>query len=117
MASIGRRSAGFASFTPNRAQVESLKAKRPAQCNAGRFLTSVESRRVALLEFLAAAARARVVAADVFQRVAHGLLVSVTAIRAVDVAMVVIVSVVVMIVVAVWAMDMGLLGHAEVTLE
>ncbi len=70
---------------------------------------------MALLEFLAVAARARVVAADVFQGVAHRFLVGVTAVRAVDMAMVVImvilVVVMVMIVVAVRAMDMGLLGH------
>ena len=67
---------------------------------------------VALLEFLAVAARARVVAADVLQGVAHRLLVSVAAVRAVDMAMVVIMVVVmVMIVVAVRAMDVGLLGH------
>lgn len=35
----------------------------------------------------------------------------------VDMAMVVIMRVVVMIVVAVWAMDMGLLGHAGITPE
>jgi len=69
---------------------------------------------VALLEFLAVAAWARVVAADVFQGVAHRFMVSVAAVWAVDMAMVVImlvVGVIVMIVVAVWAMDMGLLGH------
>ena len=69
---------------------------------------------MALLEFLAVAAGARVVAADVFQGVAHRLLVGVSAVRAVDMAMVVIMNMVVvmvMIVVAVRAMDMGLLGH------
>ena len=65
---------------------------------------------MALLEFLAVAAWARVVAADVFQGVAHRFLVGVAAVRAVDMAMVVIMMVV-MIVVAVRAMDMGLLGH------
>ncbi len=64
---------------------------------------------MALLEFLAAAAWARVVAANVFQCVAYRLLVGVVAVRAVNMAMVVIV--VVMIVVAVRAMDMRLLGH------
>lgn len=64
---------------------------------------------VALLEFLAAAAWARVVAANVFQCVAYRLLVGVVAVRAVNMAMVVIVMV--MIVVAVRAMDMRLLGH------
>jgi hypothetical protein len=67
---------------------------------------------VALLEFLGAAAWARVVAADVFQGIAHRLLRGVVAMRAVNMAMVVIMMVVmVMIVVAIWAMDMGLLGH------
>lgn len=64
---------------------------------------------MALLEFLAAAAWARVVAANVFQCVAYRLLVGVVAVRAVNMAMVVIV--VVMIVVAVRSMDMRLLGH------
>ncbi|MNF50530.1 hypothetical protein D3C84_318300 [compost metagenome] len=67
---------------------------------------------VALLELLAVATWARVVAADVFQRVAYRLLVSVAAMGAVYMAMVVIMVVVmVMIVVAVRAMDMRLLGH------
>ena len=67
---------------------------------------------VALLEYLAIAARARVVAADVFQGVADRFLVRVAAVRAVNVAMVVIMVVVmVMIVIAVRAMDVGLLGH------
>lgn len=64
---------------------------------------------MALLELLAAAARARIVAANVFQCVAYRLLVRVVAVRAVNMAMVVIVMV--MIVVAVRAMDMRLLGH------
>lgn len=62
---------------------------------------------MALLVLLVAAARARIVAADVFQCVAHRLLVAMVAMRAVDMAMVVMV----MIVVAVRAMDMRLLGH------
>ena len=67
---------------------------------------------MALLEFLAVAARARVVAADVLQGVAHGFLMGVTAVRAVDMAMIVIVvMVVIVIVVAIGAMDVGLLGH------
>lgn len=70
---------------------------------------ALRSGAVALLEFLAAAAWARVVAANVFQCVAYRLLVSVVAVRAVNMAMVVIVMV--MIVVAVRAMDMRLLGH------
>ncbi len=70
---------------------------------------ALRSGAVALLEFLAAAAWARVVAANVFQCVAYRLLVGVVAVRAVNMAMVVIVMV--MIVVAVRAMDMRLLGH------
>ena len=68
---------------------------------------------MALLEFLAVAAWARIVATNVFQGVAHRFLVSVAAVRAVDMAMVVImvVMVMIMIVVAVRAVDMGLLGH------
>jgi hypothetical protein len=67
---------------------------------------------VALLEFFAIAAWARVVTTDVLQGVAHRLLVGVAAIRAVDMAMVVImVIVLIMIVIAVGAMNMGLLGH------
>ena len=68
---------------------------------------------VALLEFLAVAAWARIVAADVFQGVAHRFLVSVAAVRTVDMAVVVImvVMVMIMIVIAVRAVDMGLLGH------
>jgi len=67
---------------------------------------------VALLEFLAVAAWARVVAANIFQGVTHRFLVSVAAVWAVHMAMVVImVFVMVMIVVAVRAMDVGLLGH------
>ncbi len=66
-------------------------------------------RAVALLEFLLTAARARIVAANVLQRIAHRLLVSVAAVRAVDMAVVVIM--VIMIMVAVRTMDMGLLSH------
>jgi len=69
---------------------------------------------VALLELLLAAAWARVITADVLQRVANRLLVAVVAMRAVHMAVVVIV-VVIMTVVAVWAMNMGLLGHCRVT--
>ena len=67
---------------------------------------------MALLEFLAVAARARVVATDVFQGVAHRFLRGVATVRAVNMAMVVIMVVVmVMIVVAVRAMYVGLLSH------
>ena len=74
---------------------------------------------VALLEFFAAAARARIVAADVFQFIAHRLLRGVAAIWAMHVAVVVVmgVSMMIMIVVAVGAMNVGLLGHYSITLE
>jgi hypothetical protein len=64
---------------------------------------------VALLELLVAAAWARIVAANVFQGVAHRLLMALIAVRAVNMAVVMVVMI--MIVVAVWAMDMRLLGH------
>lgn len=89
--------------------------ERGRRFNRRRSYSPEASSAVALLEFLAVAARARVVAADVFQGVAHRFLVGVAAVRAVNVAMVVIMVVVmvmmVMIVVAVRAMDVGLLGH------
>jgi len=64
---------------------------------------------VALLELLVAAAWARIVAANVFQGVAHRLLMTVIAVWTVNMAVIMVVMI--MIVVAVWAMDMGLLGH------
>ena len=87
------------------------RAEAGAAC-AGR---SKESGAVALLEFFAAAAWARVVAANVFQFIAHRLLRGVAAIWAVHVA--VIMRVMIMIVVTVWAMNVGLLGHYLITLE
>lgn len=65
---------------------------------------------MAFLEFLAAAAGARIVAADILQGVAHRLLVAVVAMRAMHVSVVV---GMIVIVVAVRAMDVGLLGHAR----
>lgn len=75
--------------------------------------THRDLRAVALLEFLLAAAWARVVTANVFQLVAHWLLMSVTAVRPMDMAVLVIVMamIVVMVVVAVWAMHVSLLVH------
>jgi hypothetical protein len=64
---------------------------------------------MALLEFLLAAAWAGVVAADVLQGLAHRLLRSMVAVRAVHMAVVVMM---IMVVVAVRAMNVGLLGHA-----
>ena len=74
---------------------------------------------VALLEFFAAAARARIIAADVFQFIAHRLLRRVATMWAMHVAVVVVmgVSMMIMIVVAVGAMNVGLLGHYSITLE
>lgn len=73
---------------------------------------------VALLEFFAAAARARVVAANVFQFVAHWLLRCMAAMRAMYMTIVVVMGVaMIMIVVAVGAMNVGLLGHCSITLE
>ena len=82
----------------------------------------VGSGAVALLEFFAAAARARVVAANVFQFVAHGLLGRVAAMRAMYVTVVVVVMgvmivIVIVVVVAIRAMNVGLLGHYSITLE
>lgn len=67
---------------------------------------------VALLELLVAAARARVVAANVFQSVAHRLLVAVVAVWTVHMAVVMIMLMIV-IVVAVRAMNMRLLSHCR----
>jgi hypothetical protein len=80
-------------------------------CSAGRLSITVNLRAVAFLEFLVAAAWARVVAANVFQGVAHGLLVRMAAVRAMDMAMLMIVMVMIVIVVAIRAMHMGLLVH------
>jgi len=68
---------------------------------------------MALLEFLLAAARARVVAANVLQGIAYRLLGSMVAVRAVHMAVIVMmIMIMVVIVVAVRAMNVGLLGHA-----
>lgn len=69
------------------------------------------SRAVAFLELLVAAARTWVVATDILQGVAHRFLVSMTAVRTVDMAVLVVVMIMVMIVVAIGAMNMGLLVH------
>ncbi|CAN1599452.1 protein of unknown function [Pseudomonas mediterranea] len=67
---------------------------------------------MALLEFLAIAAGARVVAADILQGIAHRLLVGMAAVRTVDVAVVmIVVMVVIVIVVAIRTVNVGLLGH------
>lgn len=67
---------------------------------------------MALLEFLAVAARARIVATDILQGVAYRLLMGVTAMGAVNVAVVMVVMMVmVMVMVAIGAVNVGLLGH------
>ena len=73
---------------------------------------------MALLEFFAAATWARVVAANVFEFVTHRLLGGVAAMRAMHVTVVVMgVIMMIVIVVAVGAMNVGLLGHYSITLE
>ncbi len=66
---------------------------------------------VALLELFLAAARAGIVAPDFLQRVAHGLLVRMAAMRAVYMAVISVIVAMIMVVVAIGAMDMGLLVH------
>ena len=93
--------------TPHMPKAGAAFAQRPGGSGA-----------VALLEFLAAAARARIVAANVLQLVAHRLLRCVAAIRAMHMTVVVVMGVaMIMIVVAVGAMNVGLLGHCSITLE
>ena len=65
---------------------------------------------VALLEFLAAAAGAGIVAADILQRVACRFGRTMIAVRAVHVA---VIMVMVVIVVAIRAVNMGLLVHGS----
>jgi hypothetical protein len=67
---------------------------------------------VALFEFLLAAARAWIVAANVFQGVAYRFLMAVIAIWAMYVTMIVVVSMAVLMV-AVRAVYVFLLGHAS----
>ncbi|OUM73110.1 hypothetical protein AUC60_15525 [Pseudomonas caspiana] len=69
---------------------------------------------MALLELLVAATWARIVAANVLQRVTHRFLMGMAAIRTVDMAMLVVVvgvAMIVVIVIAIGAMHMGLLVH------
>lgn len=66
---------------------------------------------MALFEFFLAAAGARIIAADVFQGVAHGLLWCVAAIWAVDVSVLVIVVLMIVVVGAVRAVNVGFLVH------
>ena len=65
---------------------------------------------MALLEFLLAAAWAWIVAANVFQRIAHRILMAVVAVGSVPMAVAV---VMLMVMVAVRAMDMGFVGHCS----
>lgn len=101
-----KRSASSVFFTPAR----SFSHLSGEQAQRG------ESGAVALLEFLLAAAGARIVAADIFQGVARRLLRGMVAVRTMYVALIMGVAVgmvvaMVMIVIAVRAMDVGLLGH------
>ena len=66
---------------------------------------------MAFFEFLLAAAWAGVIATNILQGVAHGLLMAMIAVGSVHVTMVMAVSVV-MVVVAVRTVDVFLLGHA-----
>jgi hypothetical protein len=69
---------------------------------------------VTLFEFFQAAARARVIAAHVFQRITHWLFVGVAATWAMHMAVIVAVRVaviVLMIVLAIWAVDVRFLLH------
>lgn len=65
------------------------------------------------LEFLLTAAWAGIVAANVFQGVAHRLLVSMVAVRAMHVTVLMIMLVIMLGVVAVGAMYVGLLVHVR----
>ena len=109
IAGSGRNFQAIKTQTPHRPE---------GRCGAGRALLT-GSGAVTLFEFLAAATRARIVAANVFQRIAHRLLMGVTAVRAMHVAVAVVMGVImlVMIVVAVRAVNVGLLGHCSITLE
>ncbi|RMO03865.1 hypothetical protein ALQ48_01617 [Pseudomonas coronafaciens pv. zizaniae] len=66
---------------------------------------------MAFLEFLVAAAWAWIVATHILQGIAHRVLVSVTAVRTMNVGVLVVMMIMVVIVVAIWAMNMGLLVH------
>lgn len=69
---------------------------------------------MALLVFFLAAARAGVVAADVFQRVTRRFLMMVVAVWAMHVAMFVVVT---MVVIAVGAVDVGFVVHVASTTQ
>ena len=69
---------------------------------------------MALLEFFLAAAWAWIVAADIFQRIAHRILMAVVAVGSVHMAVIVVMlMVMLMVMVAVRAMDMGFVGHCS----
>ena len=108
-ASFGRKSQAVKIQTPHMPE---------GRCGVGRALF-IGSGAVTLFEFFAAATRARIVAANVFQRIAHRLLMGVTAVRAMHMTGTVVMGVImlIMIVVAVWAVNVGLLGHCSITLE
>lgn len=66
---------------------------------------------VAFLEFFLAAAWAKIIAANIFQRVAHRFCMRMAAVGTMHVALVVAVLIVVVVVLAVGAVNMGLLLH------
>ena len=70
-------------------------------------------RAVALLEFLVAATWAGIIAANVFQRVTHRLLMGMAAVWTVHMAVIVVVMIVIMV--AIRAMYMGLLVHLGIS--
>lgn len=107
------RTACFTPAGPDRTNENGLQG-RP-------FELHVSLRAVALLKLLVAATWARIVAANVLQRVTHRFLMGMAAVRTVDMAMLVVVVgvamiVVIVIVIAIGAMHMGLLVH-QVTPE
>jgi uncharacterized integral membrane protein len=74
-----------------------------------------QSSAVALFEFLLAAARARIVASNVFQGITHGLLGRVAAVWAVNVGVLMVVVLMVMVVIAVRAVNVGFLVHQSLS--
>ena len=74
-----------------------------------------QSSTVALFEFLLAAARAGIVASNVFQGIAHGLLGRVAAVWAVNVGVLMVVVLMVMVVITVRAVNVGFLVHQSLS--
>ena len=70
---------------------------------------------MALFEFLFAAAGARIVASDVFQGIAHGLLWRVAAVWAVNMGVLMVVVLMLVVVIAVRAVNVGFLVHQSLS--